>query len=117
MLNMFHQAFALPGWFVYSCIIVLPPFFLSVSRLLSNCVVTVVGGMGMGVLDGCLVAEELAYGCTGIMTALEASGLGVSYEHHFIIYQPQINFINLISVGSRPGFFINLRNARIKPIW
>lgn len=34
--------------------------------------------MGMGVFDGCLVAEELAYGCTGIMTALEASGLGVS---------------------------------------
>uniref|UniRef100_A0A069DUA7 Medium-chain specific acyl-CoA dehydrogenase, mitochondrial n=1 Tax=Panstrongylus megistus TaxID=65343 RepID=A0A069DUA7_9HEMI len=34
------------------------------------------GGMGMGVFDGCIVAEELAYGCTGIMTALEASGLG-----------------------------------------
>lgn len=34
--------------------------------------------MGMGVIDGCLIAEELAYGCTGIMTALEASGLGVS---------------------------------------
>ncbi|KAG8332282.1 hypothetical protein J6590_024477 [Homalodisca vitripennis] len=32
--------------------------------------------MGMGVFDGCLVAEQLAYGCTGIMTALEASGLG-----------------------------------------
>ncbi|KAK9499990.1 hypothetical protein O3M35_002914 [Rhynocoris fuscipes] len=34
------------------------------------------GGLGMGVFDGCLVAEELAYGCTGIMTAIEASGLG-----------------------------------------
>ncbi|NEU33626.1 acyl-CoA dehydrogenase, partial [bacterium LRH843] len=34
------------------------------------------GGLGMGVFDGCLVAEQLAYGCTGIMTALEASGLG-----------------------------------------
>ncbi|XP_004929915.1 medium-chain specific acyl-CoA dehydrogenase, mitochondrial isoform X2 [Bombyx mori] len=34
------------------------------------------GGMDMGVFDGCLVAEELAYGCTGIMTAMEASGLG-----------------------------------------
>lgn len=32
----------------------------------------------MGVFEGCLVAEELAYGCTGIMTAMEASGLGVS---------------------------------------
>lgn len=36
------------------------------------------GGLDMGVFDGCLVAEELAYGCTGIMTAMEASGLGVS---------------------------------------
>lgn len=36
------------------------------------------GGLDMGVFEGCLVAEELAYGCTGIMTAMEASGLGVS---------------------------------------
>lgn len=35
------------------------------------------GGLGNSVFDGCLIAEELAYGCTGIMTALEASGLGV----------------------------------------
>lgn len=34
--------------------------------------------MEMGVFDGCMVAEELAFGCTGIMTAMEASGLGVS---------------------------------------
>ncbi|XP_047544296.1 probable medium-chain specific acyl-CoA dehydrogenase, mitochondrial isoform X2 [Vanessa atalanta] len=34
------------------------------------------GGMDMGIFDGCMVAEELAYGCTGIMTAMEASGLG-----------------------------------------
>ncbi|XP_075230410.1 medium-chain acyl-CoA dehydrogenase [Lycorma delicatula] len=34
------------------------------------------GGLEMGVFDGCIVAEQLAYGCTGIMTALEASGLG-----------------------------------------
>lgn len=32
----------------------------------------------MGVFDGCLIAEEFAYGCTGVKTALEASGLGVS---------------------------------------
>lgn len=35
-----------------------------------------VGGMGLDVLTGCIIAEELAYGCTGIKTALEASGLG-----------------------------------------
>lgn len=34
------------------------------------------GGMNLGVFDGCLVAEELSYGCTGIGTALEATGLG-----------------------------------------
>ncbi|XP_022832328.1 probable medium-chain specific acyl-CoA dehydrogenase, mitochondrial isoform X3 [Spodoptera litura] len=34
------------------------------------------GGMNMDVFDGCMVAEELAFGCTGIMTAMEASGLG-----------------------------------------
>ncbi|CAG9826637.1 unnamed protein product [Diabrotica balteata] len=34
------------------------------------------GGMGMGVFDGCVIAEEIAYGCTGIKTALEGSGLG-----------------------------------------
>ncbi|CAF4746588.1 unnamed protein product [Pieris macdunnoughi] len=34
------------------------------------------GGMNMGVFDGCLIGEEFAFGCTGIATALEASGLG-----------------------------------------
>ncbi|XP_020294022.1 probable medium-chain specific acyl-CoA dehydrogenase, mitochondrial [Pseudomyrmex gracilis] len=34
------------------------------------------GGLESGVFDGCLVTEELSYGCTGISTALEASGLG-----------------------------------------
>ena len=34
------------------------------------------GGMGVGTLDGCLITEKLAYGCTGISTALEANGLG-----------------------------------------
>jgi acyl-CoA dehydrogenase len=32
----------------------------------------------MGVFEGCLIAEELAYGCSGIKTVLEGSGLGVS---------------------------------------
>lgn len=34
------------------------------------------GGLGLSVLDGCLIGEELAWGCTGIATALEANGLG-----------------------------------------
>ena len=32
--------------------------------------------MGVGTLDGCMFAEKIAYGCTGILTALEANGLG-----------------------------------------
>lgn len=28
--------------------------------------------------DGCLITEELAYGCTGISTAIEGTELGVS---------------------------------------
>lgn len=42
----------------------------------------ILGGMNMSVMDGCLVAEELGYGCTGIKTALEASGLGVRKKNY-----------------------------------
>ncbi|CAG8537680.1 9327_t:CDS:2 [Ambispora leptoticha] len=33
------------------------------------------GGLGLGVFDSSLVTEELAWGCTGIQTAIEANGL------------------------------------------
>ncbi|KAF9577027.1 hypothetical protein BGW38_008045, partial [Lunasporangiospora selenospora] len=33
------------------------------------------GGIGLGVFEGSLVSEELAYGCSGIQTAIEANGL------------------------------------------
>lgn len=36
------------------------------------------GGLAMGVLEGCIIAEEFAYGCTGIATAMEANGLGAA---------------------------------------
>lgn len=35
--------------------------------------------MDIGVFEGCLVTEEMAYGCTGISTAVEGTGLGVSF--------------------------------------
>lgn len=35
------------------------------------------GGNGLGVLDSCLITEEFAWGCSGICTAIEGSGLGV----------------------------------------
>lgn len=47
-----------------------------------------VGGMDLSILTGCVIAEELAYGCTGVKTAMEASGLGVYIRHifFFILY-------------------------------
>ncbi|MEM6931659.1 MAG: acyl-CoA dehydrogenase family protein, partial [Myxococcota bacterium] len=35
------------------------------------------GGIGLGALDSAFIAEELAWGCTGISTALEANGLAL----------------------------------------
>ena len=32
----------------------------------------------MGVFEGCLISEELAYGCSGMQTAIESTSLGVS---------------------------------------
>ena len=32
----------------------------------------------MGVFEGCLIAEEMAYGCSGIQTAILGTILGVS---------------------------------------
>jgi acyl-CoA dehydrogenase len=36
------------------------------------------GGPGMGALDGVVIAEEMAYGCSGMMTAIEANGLAAA---------------------------------------
>ena len=35
------------------------------------------GGMGLGALDAAILSEELAWGCTGIGTAMEANGLAL----------------------------------------
>jgi len=34
------------------------------------------GGLGMSTFDACMINEEIAYGCSGIGTALEANSLG-----------------------------------------
>lgn len=36
------------------------------------------GGLGLSILDGCIITEELAYGCTGICTAMEANVLAAA---------------------------------------
>jgi len=44
--------------------------------LINSHIPTKYGGLGMKTTEGCLIAEELSYGCTGIGTALEANSLG-----------------------------------------
>uniref|UniRef100_A0A8C4VQN7 Acyl-CoA dehydrogenase medium chain n=1 Tax=Gopherus evgoodei TaxID=1825980 RepID=A0A8C4VQN7_9SAUR len=34
------------------------------------------GGLGLGTFEACLITEELAYGCTGVQTAIEGNSLG-----------------------------------------
>ena len=39
---------------------------------------TAVGGLGLGTLEGCLIVEQLGYGCCGIATAMEANTLAAA---------------------------------------
>lgn len=43
--------------------------------LMNNHVPEDYGGLGLGTLDGCIISEEIAWGCTGIGTAMEANSL------------------------------------------
>jgi acyl-CoA dehydrogenase len=36
------------------------------------------GGAGLGYLDGCIIEEELAWGCSGISTSLACNGLAIA---------------------------------------
>src|SRR5207245_8772614 len=36
------------------------------------------GGPGLNFLDGCVIEEELAWGCSGISTSLSANGLAMA---------------------------------------
>lgn len=46
---------------------------------------TISGGCNLGVLEDCLICEEVAYGCSGIMAALYITAVGVStlYVEYF----------------------------------
>lgn len=46
--------------------------------LLNSFVPEAYGGPELGCLEGCIVGEEMAYGCTGVLTALQGSGLAAS---------------------------------------
>lgn len=38
------------------------------------------GGSDLSCMTSCVIAEELAYGCTGIQTALAVTDIGVHFE-------------------------------------
>ena len=46
--------------------------------LLNPSIPTSAGGMGLSLLDQCIIQEELAYGCTGIGTAITANDLALA---------------------------------------
>ncbi len=46
--------------------------------LMNTMVSAEVGGLGLGCLDACIIGEEIAWGCTGIGTAMEANQLATS---------------------------------------
>uniref|UniRef100_A0A4X1UG84 Medium-chain specific acyl-CoA dehydrogenase, mitochondrial n=1 Tax=Sus scrofa TaxID=9823 RepID=A0A4X1UG84_PIG len=50
-------------------------FFLLLAGSSIN-LILILGGLGLGIIDSCLITEELAYGCTGVQTAIEANTLG-----------------------------------------
>ncbi|MGH2889524.1 MAG: acyl-CoA dehydrogenase family protein [Solirubrobacteraceae bacterium] len=43
--------------------------------LMNNHLPSEYGGPGLGVLDGCVIAEEISWGCSGIGTSLSCNGL------------------------------------------
>lgn len=42
------------------------------------------GGSGLSLFDACLTAEEMAYACTGVNTAIGANELAVSIKYDFV---------------------------------
>lgn len=61
------------------------------------------GGMGLSIFDNCLITEELAYGCTGVQTAIEANSLGVSFHLSMlqVIHQLLHQFFRVSSFKSQ----------------
>ncbi|MCZ6785306.1 MAG: acyl-CoA dehydrogenase family protein [Proteobacteria bacterium] len=45
--------------------------------LINTCVPAEYGGIGVGILESCLIIEELAWGCSGITTSIMCNDLGL----------------------------------------
>lgn len=46
--------------------------------LLNDCIPQANGGLGLGVMDSCLIIEEVAYGCGGVATSLFCNNLALA---------------------------------------
>jgi alkylation response protein AidB-like acyl-CoA dehydrogenase len=53
--------------------------------LLNHHIPSKFGGSELSALDGAIVSEEMAYGCTGIWTAAEANNLAVISIYYYEI--------------------------------
>uniref|UniRef100_A0A2K6A1T1 Medium-chain specific acyl-CoA dehydrogenase, mitochondrial n=1 Tax=Mandrillus leucophaeus TaxID=9568 RepID=A0A2K6A1T1_MANLE len=58
-----------------ACTLYLDAFFLLLNGSNLNLHLNL-RGLGLGTFDACLISEEVAYGCTGVQTAIEANSLG-----------------------------------------
>lgn len=56
---------------------------------------TLLGGLGLNSLDGGLIVEEFAYGCTGIGSALTITDIGVSGRKHTQAEHSLLNTVKL----------------------
>jgi acyl-CoA dehydrogenase len=82
------------------------------------------GGAGLGFLDGCVIEEELAWGCSGIQTSLGANGLasapvelGASHEVKQEFYGELIESPKLASFClTEPGAGSDVSSMRTRAV-
>lgn len=77
---------------VYVACLQIYELFLCCERRHESTLIFILGGTGLSLFDGCLAAEELAYACSGVGTAIVANELAVSY-----IFMNMIKTLNLYS--------------------
>ena len=79
---------------------------------LASCVGLVYeGGTGMSGMDGMLIVEAIAYGCSGISTAILSNDLAVSAVYAFVcvcvllllLYHISSNLFTLFSANTSAG--------------
>ena len=73
-------------------------------------------GLGLSCFDNCLIAEELAYGCSGIAGSVEASSIAQQFVIDFGSDEQKSKFLSpLIDEACLAGFGMSggIKNARV----